>query len=76
MFFRSCDFIFNFFEIFSKMRHSILTLPVILSFMKFCVARTFWVERHLDVVLQVLQVVGSKFLLNEGDIKLFELLET
>ena len=44
------------------MRHSILTLPVILSFMKFCVARTFWVECHLDVVLEVLQVVGSKFL--------------
>ena len=44
------------------MRHSIPTLPVILSFMKFCVARTFWVERHLDVVLQVLQVVGLKFL--------------
>ena len=30
--------------------------------MKFCVARTFLVERHLDVVLEVLQVVGSKFL--------------
>ena len=60
-FFCSCDFIFNFFAIFSKMRHSISTLPVILSFMKFCVARTFWVERHLDVVLEVLQV-GSKFL--------------
>ena len=44
------------------MRHSILTLPVILSFMKFCVVRTFWVERHLDVVLEVLQVVGLKFL--------------
>ena len=28
--------------------------------MKFCVARTFWVEHHLDVVLEVLQVVGSK----------------
>ena len=32
------------------------------SFMKFCLAQTFWVERHLDVVLDVLQVVGSKFL--------------
>ena len=29
--------------------------------MKFCVAQTFWVERHLDVVLEVLQVVESKF---------------
>ena len=36
-FFCSCDFIFNFFPIFSKMRHSISTLPVLLSFMKFCV---------------------------------------
>ena len=42
--------------------HSISTLPVISSFMIFCVARTFWVERHLDVVLKVLQVVGSKFI--------------
>ena len=31
-------------------RNSIATLPVISSFMKFCEARTFWVERHLDVV--------------------------
>ena len=30
--------------------------------MKFCVAQTFWVEPHLDVVLEVLQVVGLKFL--------------
>ena len=28
--------------------------------MKFCVARSFGVERHLDVILDVLQVVGSK----------------
>ena len=28
--------------------------------MKICVARTFLVERHLDVVLVVLIVVGSK----------------
>ena len=28
------------------MRHYISTLPVIWSFMKFCVARTFWVERQ------------------------------
>ena len=33
--------------------------------MKFCVARTSWVERHLDVVLKVLQVVGSKFIFYE-----------
>ena len=44
----------------SKMRQYKSTLPVISSFKKFCVARTFWVERHLDVVLEVLQVVGSK----------------
>ena len=43
----------------------ISTLPVISSFMKFCVAQTFFVERHLDVVLEVHQVVGSKFLFNE-----------
>ena len=89
MFFGSYDFILNFFAIFLKMRLTILTLSVILSFMKFCVARTFWVERHLDVVLEVLQVVGSKLvgiyhrkthwknyddcLINEGDIQLFEL---
>ena len=30
--------------------------------MKFCVAPTFWVELNLDVVLEVLQVVGLKFL--------------
>ena len=52
----------HFLENFKKMCHSISTLPVILSFMKFCVARTFWVERHLDFVLEVLQMVGSKFL--------------
>ena len=35
-------------------------LPLVICFfMKFCVAQTFWVERHLDVVLEVLQVVGS-----------------
>ena len=33
--------------------------------MKFFVAQTFWVERHLDVVLEVLQVVGSNFLFHE-----------
>ena len=30
--------------------------------MKFCEAQTFRVERHLDVVLEVLQMVGSKLL--------------
>ena len=39
-FFRSYDFIFNFFEIFSKMCQTISTLPVILSFIKFVVAQT------------------------------------
>ena len=35
---------------------------VILSFMKYCVDQTLWVEHHLDVVLKVLQVVWSKFI--------------
>ena len=43
----------------------ISTLPVISSFMKFCVAWTFWVERHLDVVLEVLQVVGPNLFFYE-----------
>ena len=42
------------------MRRSISTLPVILSFTTFSVAQTFWVERHLDVVLKVLQGVDFK----------------
>ena len=46
----------------SKMRQYIYTLSVISSFIKFCVARTFFVERHLDAVLERLQVVESKFL--------------
>ena len=33
--------------------------------MIFCVVQPFWVERHLDVVLEVLQMVRSKFLLYE-----------
>ena len=37
----------------SKMRQYISTFPVISSFMKFCVARTFFVEHHLDVILEV-----------------------
>ena len=37
------------------------SLPVILSCMKFCVARTFLVELHLDVGLEVFLVVGLKF---------------
>ena len=36
-------------------------LPVILSFMKFCVTQTFWVKRQLDVVLWVFHVVGLNF---------------
>ena len=27
-------------------------------------SQTFWVERHLDVILEVLQVVGSRFRLS------------
>ena len=50
-FLRSCDFSFNFFSFFSKMRQSMSTLPVVF-FMNFCVAQTFCVE-------QVLQMVGS-----------------
>ena len=48
----------------SKMRQYISTLPVF-SFLKFYVAQTFFVERHLDGVLEVLQWVGSKFLFYE-----------
>ena len=44
MFFRSCDFIFNFFAFFSKMRQSISTLPLILFLMKFCVTSTFFCQ--------------------------------
>ena len=36
-------------------------IPEFSSFRKFCVVQTFLVERHLDVVLGVLQVVISKF---------------
>ena len=59
MFFPSCDLIFNFYAIFSKMRiSSISTLPVIF-FMKFGLARIFFVERHLlGVVLKDHLVVG------------------
>ena len=48
--------------IFSKVRlnASISNLLVISYFMKFYVDQTFWVERHLGVVLKVLLVVGSK----------------
>ena len=60
VFFRSCDFNFNFYVIFSKMRKSISTLLVILCLRKFCV--NFLVELHLDVVLEVLLVVGLDFL--------------
>ena len=60
-FFRSCDFIFNIFLIFSKISQSIPNLPVILYLMKFSLARTFVVELHLDDVLEVLLEVGSNF---------------
>ena len=36
----------------SKMHQYISTLPVFLSFMKFCVSQTSFVERHLDVVVE------------------------
>ena len=39
----------------------ITPITVILSFMKFCVARTFLVERHLDVVLEVLRWLDQNF---------------
>ena len=39
------------------MRLRISTLPVILSYLKFCVAQTFLVELHLDDVFKILQVV-------------------
>ena len=41
LFFRPCDFISNFFAIFSKMRQTTSISPVILSFTKFFVAQTF-----------------------------------
>ena len=44
------------------MRLSISTLPLVLSFMKFFVAQTFWVEFPLDDVLEVLLVVGLNFI--------------
>ena len=47
-------------EVGLKMHQYIATLPVFSSFMKFCVTLTNFVERHIDVVLEVLQVVGSK----------------
>ena len=54
-FFGPCNSILTFLQ-FSQ--NDKIDLPVILSFMKFFVAQTFWVERHLDVVLEVLQAVG------------------
>ena len=46
--------------------------PSGLSFMKFCVARTFWVKRHLDVVLQAKSIINyfrfSQFL---NDLEIF-----
>ena len=53
-FFRSCDLILNIFALFSN----ISTLPVILSFMQFCLPQIFLVELRLDDVLEVLLVVG------------------
>ena len=42
LFWGSCDFNFNFLKIFSKMRQTLYTLPVILSYMKFFVASRFF----------------------------------
>ena len=49
--------------------------------MKFCVARTFWVERHLDVVQKLVEIYhrmiyGKNYddcFINEVGIKLFKL---
>ena len=38
-----------------------LFYKIILSFINFCVARTFFVELHLDVVLEVFLLVGLNF---------------
>ena len=51
----------------SKMRQYLYILPVISSFMK-SVAWTFLVKCHLDVVLEVLQMVGSKIFMKLVDI--------
>jgi len=42
------------------MRQSVLILPVILYFIKVCVARIFLGEFHLGYVLELLSGVGSK----------------
>ena len=49
------DFISYFFSVFKKNRPSISSLSVILSFIKFCVARTFLVDLHLN------QMIFSRF---------------
>ena len=54
--------LYLFFAIFPKIHQCISTLLVILSFKKFCVARTFWIELHLDDVLEALLVVWYKFI--------------
>ena len=59
MFFRSCDSIFNFFALFSEMRR--VYRPFRFVFYEFCVARTFWVKRHLDVVLQAKTIINNYF---------------
>ena len=56
------------------MRKSISTLPVFSSFMKLCVARTFRVELHLDVVLEdffftkLVDIYQDDCFINGGDI--------
>ena len=61
MFFRSCDFILNFFELFTKMRQRIAAIQ---AFMKFCVAQDLLVELHIDDVLEVLLLVGLQIIDN------------
>ena len=46
-----------------KIRKSKSTLPVNLSSMKFCVAQFFWVELQIDDVIEVLLLVGLKFVI-------------
>ena len=59
--FRSCDFILNFFHFFKNVPEYIVQSGHFV-FHEICVARFYWVELHLDVILEALQVVGSKFL--------------
>ena len=61
VFFRSCDLTFIFFSLLSKMLQGISTLLVTLSFNEISCSSTFFVELHLDDVLEVLLEVGFDF---------------